>query len=160
TTFGVIRYLHQTEANSTLYSANAGVNWTLTSRCSGTLGVVLDKSPATLGTTLVGTGVNYTTTTAFNETGSFAVSNGFSLLFNSGWNEFTNSNPVDALNNSRSTMLSAGIEYVKGASTVSALASNSETLYSRGSVDTVVGLANVTDFHSFALAYTRQINPN
>jgi hypothetical protein len=160
TTFGVIRYLHQTEDNSNLYSVNAGVNWTLTSLCSGTLGVALNKSPATLGTTLVGTGVNYTTTTAFNETGSCAVSNGFSLLFNSGWNELTNSNPVDALNNSRSTLLSAGIEYAKGASTVSALASNSDTLYSRGSVDTVVGLDNVTDFHSFTLAYTRQINPN
>ena len=163
-TLGVIRYLHQTQDNSNLYSVSAGVNWILTSRCLGTLGVVLDKTPATLGTTLVGTGVNYTTTTSFNETGSCAVSNGFSLLFNSGWNEFTNSNPVDALNNSQSTMLSAGIEYMKGASTVSALANNNYTIYSRspaalGSAN-VTGLANVTDFHTFNLAYTRQINPN
>jgi hypothetical protein len=160
TTFGVIRYLHQTGFDSNIYSVSAGDNWKLTSRCSGNLGVVLDKSPSTLLTTLVGTGVNYSTTTAFNETGNCAVSNGYSLLFNSGWTEVTNSNPIDALNNSRVTMLSAGIEYAKGASTVTALATNSETIYSRGSVETVVGLANVTDFHNFSLTYARQINPN
>ena len=61
-------------------------------------------------------------------------------------------------------MLSAGIEYAKGASTVTALASNSETTYSRGLVATTpvvtTGLANLTDFHTFSLAYSRQINPN
>jgi hypothetical protein len=160
-TFGVIRYLHQTGFNSNIDSLSAGDNWTLTSRCSGNLGIVLDKSPVTLLTTLVGTGVNYATTTSFNETGNCAVSNGFSLLFNSGWTGTTNSNPVDALNNSRDTMLSAGIEYAKGASTVTALANNSYTIYSsRGTAETALGLANVTDFHTFSLTYTRQINPN
>jgi hypothetical protein len=165
TTFGVIRYLHEVEFDSDVYSISAGVNWTLTSRCSGTLGVVLDKSPVEITAsvaTSVGTGVNYGTTTAFNETGRCAVSNGYSLLFNTGWNELTNSNPIDALNNTRSTMLSAGIEYAKGASTVTALASNSDTIRSvgAGAVETVVGLADVTDFHSFTLTYARQINPN
>jgi Putative beta-barrel porin 2 len=160
-TFGVIRYLHQTGFNSDIYSLSAGDNWTLTPRCSGNLGVILDKSPSTLLTTLVGSGVNYSTTTSFNETGKCAVSNGFSVLFNSSWSDLTNSNPVDALNNSRSTMLSAGIEYAKGASTVTALANNSYTIYSsRGLAETTIGLANVTDFHTFSLAYTRQINPN
>ncbi len=67
-TFGVIRYLHDTEFNSTVYSLNAGVDWTVTSRCSGTLAASLSKSPAQL-TEQVGTGVNYTTTNAVNETG-------------------------------------------------------------------------------------------
>lgn len=160
-TFGVIRYLRQTGFNSNIYSLSAGDNWNLTSRCSGNLGVILDKSPVTLLTTLVGTGVNYATTTSFNETGKCAVSNGFSLLFNSSWSDITNSNPVDALNNSRSTMLSAGIQYAKGPSTVTALANNSYTIYSsRGTAITTLGLANVTDFHTFSLAYIRQINPN
>jgi hypothetical protein len=160
-TFGVIRYLHQTGFDSNIYSLSAGDNWTLTSRCSGNLGVNLSKSPNTVATTLVGTGANYTTTTSFNETGNCSVSNGFSLLFNSGWNENTNSNPLDALNNSRATMLSAGIEYAKGTSTVTALATNSYTIYSsRGLAETAIGLSNVTDFHTFTLAYTRQINPN
>jgi hypothetical protein len=160
-TFGVIRYLHQVDFDSNIYSLSAGDNWNLTSRCSGNLGVILDKSPVTLLTTVVGTGSNYATTTSFNETGKCAVSNGFSLLFNSSWSDVTNSNPVDALNNSRSTMLAAGIEYAKGLSTVTALANNSYTIYgTRGTAVTTLGLADVTDFHTFSLAYTRQINPN
>jgi hypothetical protein len=156
----LIRYLHQVGFDSTVYTVSAGDNWTLTSRCAGNLGVTLSKSPGTLGTTLVATGINYTKTTALNETGRCAVSNGYSLLFNTGWTELTNSNPIDAVNNSRTTLLSAGIEYAKGASTVTALATNSYAIYSRGSVATVVGLANVTDFHELTLAYTRQFNPN
>ncbi len=163
TTFGVIRYLHETRFDSNVYSVSAGDNWTLTSRCSGNLGVTLSKSPVEitdLVTTGVGTGVNYATTAAINETGKCAVANGYSVVFNTSWNDITNSNPIDALNNSRSTMLSTGIEYAKGASTVTALASNSETLYSRGLVENTLGLANVTDFHTFSLGYTRQINSN
>jgi hypothetical protein len=159
TTFGLIRYRHQVDFDSTVYSVSAGDNWTLTSRCAGNLGVSLSKSPVEL-TELVATGVNYLKTTALSETGKCAVSNGYSLLFNTSWTESTNTNPIDALNNSRTTLLSAGIEYAKGESTVTALATNSYTIYSRGPVATVVGLANVTDFHEFTLAYTRQINPN
>jgi Putative beta-barrel porin 2 len=134
----------------------------LTSRCSGNLGVTLDKSPVEITASIVATGVNYGTTTAFNETGRCEVSNGFSLLFNAGWTEVTNSNPIDALNNTRTTMVSAGIEYAKGASTVTALATNSNDLFSRAPVVNVstVGLSNAADFHSFTLAYTRQINTN
>jgi hypothetical protein len=160
--FGVIRYLHEAEFDSDIYSISTGTNWRLTSRCSGTLGVTLDKSPVEITASIVGTGVNYGTTTAFNETGKCEVSNGFSLLFNAGWTELTNSNPIDALNDTRTTMLSAGIEYAKGASTVTALASNSNDTFSRAPVVNVstVGLSNVADFHSFTLAYSRQIDTN
>ena len=82
------------------------------------------------------------------------------MLFNTGWSEITNSNPIDAINNSRTTMLSAGIEYAKGPGTLTVLATNSEDIFNRGSIETTVGLANVTDFHTFTLNYTRQINPN
>ena len=37
TTFGVIRYLHNAAFNSTIYSVNGGVDWNVTSRCSGAL---------------------------------------------------------------------------------------------------------------------------
>jgi hypothetical protein len=156
-TFGVIRYLHEVQSNSTVYSLNAGVNWNVTSRCSGTLATSLSKSPAQL-TEQVGTGINYTTTTALNETGKCGVSNGYSLLFNSGLTTLTNSDPTNALNNSRTELISAGIEYAKGYGTLTALASNSDANFSnRGGV---LGLATETDFHSFTLNYTRQINPN
>jgi putative beta-barrel porin BBP2 len=156
-TFGLIRFLHEVQSNSTVYSLNAGVNWNVTSRCSGTLATSLSKSPAQL-TEQVGTGINFTTTTALNETGKCAVSNGYSLVFNSGLTTLTNSDPTNAVNNSRTELIAAGIEYAKGYSTLTALASNSNANFSnRGGV---LGLATETDFHSFTLNYTRQINPN
>jgi hypothetical protein len=156
-TFGVIRYLHKVQSNSTVYSLNAGVNWNVTSRCSGTLATSLSKSPAQL-TEQVGTGINFTTTTALNETGKCGVSNGYSLVFNSGLTTLTNSDPTNALNNSRTALIAAGIEYAKGYGTLTALASNSDAKFSNRSG--VLGLATETDFHSFTLNYTRQINPN
>ncbi len=160
TTFGVIRYLHQVNFDSTVYSLNAGVDWTVTSRCSGTLGVSLSKSPAEI-TDLVAVGVNYVTSTALNETGKCAVGNGFSLLFNSGLTTTKNSNPIDAVNDSRTTLLSTGIEYEKGYSSLTALASISDNSYTgRTAAQVGLGLATVTDFHSFSLSYTRQINTN
>jgi hypothetical protein len=159
-TFGVIRYLHEVAFNSTVYSLSAGVDWHVTSRCSGTLGVTLSKSPAEL-TEQVGTGVNYSTTTAVNESGRCAVANGFSLLFNSGLTTTNNSDPTNALNDGRTALLSAGVEYAKGASTLTALASLSDqTFTSRGAAEVDLGLATETDFHSFTLNYTRQINSN
>jgi hypothetical protein len=159
-TFGVIRYLHEVAFDSTVYSLSAGVDWHVTSRCSGTLGVALSKSPAAI-TEQVGTGVNYSTTTALNETGKCEVGNGYSFLFNSGLTTTKNSDPTNALNNGRTALLSAGVEYAKGASTLTALASLSDqTFTSRGGAAADLGLANQTDFHSFTLDYTRQINPN
>jgi hypothetical protein len=158
-TLGVIRYLHQVSFDSTIYSLNAGVDWTLTSRCSGALTASLSKSPAQI-TDIVAVGVNYSTTTALNETGKCAVSNGYSWLFNSGLTTTTNSNPIDALNNSRDKLLSTGVEYARGDSSLTALASISQNNFnSRSAAQAALGLATVTDFHNFTLDYTRQINP-
>jgi hypothetical protein len=158
--FGVIRYLHRSDFDSNIYSFNPGVNWIITSRCAGTLGAVLTKSPATISE-LVGVGINYSTLTALNETGKCAVSNGYSLLFNSGLTELTNSNALDAVNNSRTIMLAAGIEYAKGPSDLSALATISDTDYTnRGVAETALGLADTVVFHRFDLTYVRTINPN
>ena len=160
TTFGVIRYLHQVSFDSTVYTISAGDNWTLTSRCSGNLGVTLAKSPAEI-TELIGTGVNYLTTNTLSETGKCAVSNGYSLVFNSSLTNEKNSNPIDAINDERTTMLAAGIEYAKGASTLTALASISNSSFTnRSAVDIAAGLETDVVFHSFSLNYTRQINQN
>ncbi len=160
TTFGVIRYLHQVSFDSTVYTISAGDNWTLTSRCSGNLGVTLSKSPAEI-TELIGTGVNYLTTNTLSETGKCGVSNGYSLVFNSSLTNDKNSNPIDAINNERTTMLAAGIEYTKGASTLTALASISDSSFTnRSAADIAAGLATDIAFHSFTLNYTRQINEN
>ena len=132
----------------------------MTSRCSGTLGVSLSKSPAEI-TEQVGTGVNYATTTAINETGKCAIANGYSLLFNTGLTTNKNSNAINALNDGRTELISAGVEYAKGAGTLTALASISDQNFSnRSAAATALGLATDTDFHSFTLNYTRQIDPN
>jgi hypothetical protein len=160
TTFGVIRYLHQVSFDSTVYTISAGDNWTLTSRCSGNLGVTLSKSPAEI-TELIGTGVNYLTTNTLSETGKCGVSNGYSLVFNSSLTNEKNSNPIDAINDERSNMLAAGIEYAKGASTLTALASISDSTFTnRSAADIAAGLETDIAFHSFSLNYTRQINEN
>jgi hypothetical protein len=159
-TFGEIRYLHEGRFNSTVYSLNAGVDWNVTSRCSGTLAASLSKSPAQL-TEQVGTGINYSTTTALNETGKCAISNGYSLVFNSGLTTIKNSDPINALNDARTALIAAGVEYAKGASTLTALASISDQNFTnRGAAAGALGLATETDFHSFTLNYTRQIDPN
>jgi Putative beta-barrel porin 2 len=159
-TFGVIHYLHDTQFNSTVYSVNAGLDWNVTSRCSGTLATSLSKSPGQL-TEQVGTGINFTTTTALNETGKCAISNGYSLVFNSGLTTTTNSDPINSLNDARTALIAAGVEYAKGYSTLTALASISDQSFTdRTPQQAAVGLATETDFHSFTLNYTRQIDPN
>jgi hypothetical protein len=159
-TFGEIRYLHEAQFNSTVYSLNAGVDWNVTSRCSGTLVASLSKSPAQI-TEQVGTGVNYSTTTAVNETGKCAVSNGYSLVFNSGLTTIKNSDATNSLNDARTALIAAGVEYAKGASTLTGLASISDQNFTnRGAAAGALGLANEVDFHSFTLNYTRQIDPN
>jgi hypothetical protein len=159
-TFGVIRYLHAVQNDSTIYSLNAGVDWNVTSRCSGTLAASLSKSPGQL-TEQVGTGVNFTTSTALNETGRCAISNGYSLVFNSGLTTTKNSDAANALNDARTALIAAGVEYAKGYSTLTALASISDQNFTnRSAAQAAVGLATETDFHSFTLNYTRQIDPN
>ena len=151
--FGVLRYLHQTSFDSNVYSFNPGVNWHLTSRCSGTLIGFFTRSPSTLNQ-LVGVGINYQTVTSANETGKCAISNGFSVLFNSGVTETTNSNPLDAVNNSHSKMISAGIEYARGDDSLSLIAAKTDTSYSnRGFALNNIGLANTL----FTIASTRAI---
>jgi hypothetical protein len=159
-TFGVIRYLHETGFDSNVYSFSPGVNWTLTSRCAGTLVGAFTKSPSTI-TEIVGTGINYATETSLTETGKCAISNGYSVVFNSSATKTNNSNPLDAVNNANVEMISAGIEYAKGNGDLTLLATKSDANYgNRGAALNALGLANTVVFHSFNLSYARQINAN
>ena len=118
------------------------------------------KSPSTI-TEIVGTGINYATETSLSETGKCAISNGYSVVFNSSATKTNNSNPLDAVNNANVEMISAGIEYTKGNSDLTLLATKSDTNYaSRGAALNALGLANTIVFHNFNLSYTRQINAN
>jgi hypothetical protein len=159
-TYGVIRYLHSVQNDANIYSLNAGVDWNVTSRCSGTLAASLSKSPGQL-IEQVGTGVNFTTTTALNETGKCSVGNGYSVLFNTGLTTLTNSEATNALNNARTELISAGVEYAKGYGSITGLASISDQNFTgRSAAEVALGLAKEVDFHRFTLSYTRQFNPN
>jgi hypothetical protein len=176
--FGEIRYLRQVDFNSDIYNIDAGVNWTLTSRCSGALTALVSKSPTTVTTQVaqIGTaanlGVNFSTTTSLNETGKCAFGNGYSAIFNSGETQSSNSNSVNALNNSRATLVAAGIEYTNSLSDLTALATITDTNFSNRSAVTslqgltpqqlaaIQGLASTFVQHDVSLTYVRIIDPN
>jgi hypothetical protein len=157
--FGVLRYLHRSDFDSNVYSITPGVNWHFTSRCSGSLAGFFTRSPSTV-TQLVGVGINYATTTSLSETGQCGIGNGYSVLFNSSVTDTTNSNPLDAVNNANSKMISAGIEYARGDDSVNVLASKTLSNFNRGAALNTFGLANSITYHSFTGSYTRQISPN
>jgi hypothetical protein len=164
--FGEIRYLHQVDFNSDTYNVSTGVNWALTSRCTGSLTAVASKSPTSVATQVVQVvapnqvfAVNNLTTTSLNETGKCAVSGGYFGILNSGWTKAANSNPLDALNNYQSTMLAAGIEYARGASDLTALATITDSDFSdRAALGSNLG--NTFVEHDLSLTYVRQIDPN
>jgi hypothetical protein len=149
-------------SNSTrIYNSfSPGVNWTLTSRCSGSVIGLFTRTPSTI-TQLVGTGVNYATTTSATETGKCSISNQFSVLFNGSVTDTTNSNPLDAVNNSNSKMIAAGIEYAQGDDNVTVLASKTDTNYSNRSLAlNTLGLSNTIVYNNLNASYTRTIDPN
>jgi hypothetical protein len=156
--YGVIRYLHQVASDGNVFTINSGVNWTLTSRCSGALAASVTRAP-TLITAQVGTGINYSTSTALSETGKCAVSGGYSLVFDGSLTQVSNSNGLNGLNNSRTDMFGAGIEYASGPDSLTGMATVSDTNYSnRGAVVNTLGLANTVIYHNFNLTYVRQID--
>jgi hypothetical protein len=121
--YGVIRYLHQVASDANVFTISSGVNWNLTSRCTGALGATVSRAP-TLITAQVGTGINYSTNTALSETGKCAVSGGYSFVFDSSLAQVSNSNGVNGLNNSRTDMVGAGIEYATGPDSLTGMATH------------------------------------
>jgi hypothetical protein len=163
--FGEIRYLHQVDFNSDIYTVDAGVNWTYASRCTGALTALASKSPTSVTTQVVNSvesllGANYLTTTALNETGNCAFGNGYSAVFNSSETQFSNSNPVDAFNNSRATMVGAGIEYKSSLSDLTGLATITDTDFSSRNSTNTPGLSSTFVEHDVSLTYVRTIDPN
>src|SRR5271166_3839937 len=163
--FGEIRYLHQVDFNSDIYTVDTGVNWTYASRCSGALTALASKSPSTVTTQVVNSiesllGANYSTTTSFNETGNCAFGNGYSAILNSSETQTSNTNAVNALNNSRATMLAAGIEYKNSLSDLTGLATITDNNFSNRNATSSSGVTNLFVEHDVTLTYVRTIDPN
>ena len=85
----------------------------------------------------------------------------YSVIFNGGVTQTTNSNPLDAINNARDQMIAAGIDYMKGAGDLTALATITDTSYSnRSPIAQTAGLLSTVVYHNFNLSYARHINSN
>jgi Putative beta-barrel porin 2 len=108
--YGVTRYFQDTAFDSTQYSLDAGVNWTLTSRCTGTLRVSKSVQPSVFEET-VGVGVNIGTTEALTEIAKCGLGGDFSLLVNSSYTQTSSSVSLDQLNAGVNQNLSVGLSY-------------------------------------------------
>jgi hypothetical protein len=108
--YGVTRYFRDVGFDSIQYSLDAGVNWTFTSRCSGTLKVLRSEMPSVFEQT-AGVGVNNAMLQSLTETAKCAVLGDWSVIANSGNVQTTSSLALDQLNGSQNQYLTAGIRY-------------------------------------------------
>jgi hypothetical protein len=158
--YGFTRYLHQVDFDSSQYNISAGVNWVLTSRCAGTLSVSAAERPSLI-TEQIGVGINNLTQTSLNETAKCAISNGYALLFNSGWSDSTNSDSIDAVNDVRTQFVAAGISYANSLNSMFALLTiRGSDFTNRGPVETSLGLSNTLGQNDLTLNYVRNVSPN
>ena len=96
--YGFTKYRIDEADNTSQYSIDGGVNWTLTSRCSGRLIAAANEYQSPIDQ-LVGTGINTVTAFSFNETANCLISSYVSAIIDSGWSTNQNSQAVNALNN-------------------------------------------------------------
>ncbi len=109
--FGFNRYLDHTNLNTTHNSADVGVNWIYTSKCSGRLIASEQTAEAEPGQQVSINVINSVTTVAFNETATCAIRGNYSAIFNSGTSSSSNSAAADKLNNFQSEFIAAGMNY-------------------------------------------------
>ena len=158
--YGVVRYLHQVSFDSNQYSFDAGVNWALTTRCTGVLEGLVSRRPTTL-LEQVGVGINNLDTQSFSETAKCAFSNKFFGILNSGIIKSTNSNVIDQLNDLRTEFVTAGIEYTTDLSDLWVEATIRGTNYlQRTALQNAIGLANSLGENDLTMNYVRHVNPN
>jgi hypothetical protein len=166
---GLNRYLNQTFLNTTSHALDAGVNWLLTTRCSGQLIASEQVSPSEpgqqVGFSTVNNIVNTATTKSYNETARCGISGEYSAIFNSGTSSTSNSAPLDALNNSNDVFVSAGMSYTApNTDSLQLLASITGSNFGSrqllGTLANVNGLAQKITDDKINLSFTKQFNPN
>jgi hypothetical protein len=160
---GLNRYLNQGFFNTNSHALDGGVNWLLTTRCSGQLIASQQVSPSEPGQQ-VGAGINTQTSKSYNETAKCGISGEYSAIFNSGTSTSTNSSALDALNNSQSVFVSAGMSYTgPNSDSLQLLASVTGMNFSGRPVTSITNigsLASKTTDDKIDLSYTKHFNPN
>jgi Putative beta-barrel porin 2 len=148
--------------NTTHNSADLGVNWIYTSKCSGRLIASEQTAESEPGQQVAINVINSVTTVAFNETATCAIRGNYSAIFNSGTTASTNSAPADKLNNFQSEFIAAGISYtVSDTNSLQVLATITGTDYNnRPLTSGTSALARNITTDSLKATYTKNIEPN
>jgi len=160
--FGMNRYLNHANFDTAHHNLDAGVNWTYTSRCSGRL-VFSDVLAQSEPNQQIGfNAINSVTTVAFNETARCAITSNYSAVLNSGISSMTNSTAINALNNSQTTYVSAGVNYtVAATNSLELLATLTGTEFpNRSLAPGILGLSNNVLQDQINLTYTKAFDPN
>jgi hypothetical protein len=160
--YGFNRYLSHTNLNTTHNSADVGVNWIYTSKCSGRLIASEQTAESEPGQQVSTNVVNNVTTVSFNETATCVVRGNYSAIFNSGTTTSTNTAAADKLNNFQSEFIAAGISYtVTDTNSLQVLATVTGTDFNnRPLVSNVTGLARNITTDSLKATYTKNIDPS
>ena len=171
-TYGLTRYHEDRFENTNQYSLDAGVNWHLTSRCSGTLIGALNQYQSPLGFQ-VGTGVNLVTSESVNESATCIMGPYVSLLADSGLSTTKNTNgngngqnnqTINSLNDYSSWFVRGGIQYTPSTlDTITVSSTYTHRTFTNPVIPTVVpvpsNMASGTDSIYSELQYTRVITP-
>ena len=168
--FGMNRYLKHSDLDTAHHDLDAGMNWTYTSKCAGRL-VFSDVSGQSLPTEQIGfNNINTVTTVSFNETGRCGITSNYSAVLNSGISRTTNSSvmsltntgALNALNNSQTVFISAGVNYtVTTTNSLELLATLTGTEYpNRSTTLGILGINRNVLQDQINLTYTKNFSPN
>ena len=157
--YGITRYKTDVADDTHQYSFDAGVNWQVTSRCSGRLVAAANQYQSPIDEQ-VGPGINTVTLNSFNETGKCLLTGYISAVLDSGLSNTTNSNIANALNDYTAKFVRGGFEYaVTGFDLVSLLTTVTQRDFTNRGNLVVVGLANQTTQIDYQLQYNKIFSP-
>ncbi len=157
--YGITRYKTDVADDTHQYSFDAGVNWQVTSRCSGRLVAAANQFQSPIDEQ-VGVGINSVTLNSFNETGKCLITGYISGVLDSGISDTTNSNIADALNDYRAKFVRGGFQYaVTGYDLVSLLTTVTQRDFTNRGDLMVFGLANQTTQIDYQLQYNKIFSP-
>jgi hypothetical protein len=156
--YGFTKYRIDAIEDTNQYSFDSGVNWNLTSRCSGRLVGAANEYQSPI-IEQVGPGINTVNTLSFNETAKCLISGYVSAIGDSGVSSVKNSQALDALNNYNSVYVRGGLEYaLTGLDTFRALTTFTQRQFTNRSsevVPNVSELASGVDQIDYQLYYNR-----
>jgi len=162
--YGFTRYRTDVALNTDQYNFDAGVNWQLTSRCSGSLVSSASQRQSTIEE-LVAPGINTINSFSLNETSKCLISGYISTILDSGWSSAQNTQAVAALDNYNAVFVRAGLEYAaSNVDTLRAVIRFTESDFTdRVSSSALglsdIGLANKVDQVNYQLEYSRIFSP-